>query len=80
MIKANEITGIIGLIASVLTLIKPSEDGQNRKNIRLAKRIAKTIKKEIKKNGITEQEKFQLQEMNIALTEAYYGLLSKGDK
>lgn len=61
------------LITSILTLLpllKTSDEGQKRKNLRLIKKTRKKLYKEYKKDGFTEDEKTKLTEIDNAIVEA----------
>ena len=44
-------------VADIMGLIKSSPEGQERKNLKLAKRKLKQLKKELKKDGYEDWEK-----------------------
>ena len=70
-------TTILGLITTTLALIKPNENAQTRKNIRMAFKNYRKIKKMMKKNDgkIDAQEQSQLKELMDQLIEAQAKLL-----
>lgn len=47
---------LIPLITTLLSLLKPSEGGNDRRNLRVAKRTYKQLKKEFKKDGFDSDE------------------------
>ena len=47
---------LIPLITTLLSLLKPTEGGNDRRNLRVAKRTYKQLKKEFKKDGFNEEE------------------------
>lgn len=66
---------IISLITATLTLLKPTQSGQNRKNIRMGYKNYKRIKRIMKKDGITADERSKLDGMLDLLVEAQEKLL-----
>ena len=47
---------LIPLISTLLSLLKPTEGGNDRRNLRVAKRTYKQLKKEFKKDGFDADE------------------------
>ncbi len=44
------------LITAILGFLKPNQSGQDRRNLRLAKRMYKKLRKDFKKDGLDKQE------------------------
>lgn len=58
---------IIPLITTALALLKSSEDGQKRRNLKLAKKTLKQLTREFKKGGFTEEETVMLNKLREAI-------------
>ena len=71
----SDITGVLGLITATLTLLKGTEAGQRRKDVKLAWRNYKKIRRQLKKGGITQAEQKQLDELMDLLIKAQHKLL-----
>ena len=66
--------GILDLALGLIPLLKTSDEGQNRKNLRLMKKSRKKLYKQFKKDGISEEEQAQLNKIDTAIIEALIGL------
>ena len=49
-------TNYANLITAILGFLKPNQSGQDRRNLRLAKRMYKKLRKDFKKDGLDKQE------------------------
>jgi hypothetical protein len=58
---------LIPLITAAIALLKTSEAGQKRRNLRMAKKTLKQLQREFKKGGFTEEEKSMLEELQQAI-------------
>lgn len=58
---------IAPLIAALLGLLKPNPSGNERRNLRVAKRTYKQLRKEFKKDGLDEEEKEMLKELKESI-------------
>ena len=47
---------LIPLITTLLSLLKPTDSGNDRRNLRVAKRTYKQLKREFKKDGFDAEE------------------------
>ncbi len=60
---------LLPFATAILGLLQPNEDKQDRKNLRLARRMYKKLKKEWSKDGLDEDEKKILRGMKFKLAE-----------
>lgn len=58
---------IIPLITALIALLKASDDGQKRRNLRLAKKTLKQLTREFKKGGLSEKEIGMLDQLKEAI-------------
>ena len=58
---------VLPLISALLGLLKPNSNGNERRNLRVAKRTYKKLRKEFKKDGLDEEEKAMLKELKISI-------------
>lgn len=60
----------VELVSNLLGLLKVSEEGQRRKNLRQVKKTRKQMYRQFKKDGIDEMEKALLDRLDVAIVEA----------
>lgn len=56
-------------LTGFFALLKPSADGQDRKNLRMAKRTFKQLKKDWGKDGLDDNEKQLLSAMKASIAQ-----------
>jgi len=65
---------LLKLALGLIPLLKTSDEGQNRRNLRMMKKTRKKLYREFKKDGISEEEQAQLNKIDTAIIEALIGL------
>lgn len=78
MAKGDTVTGLIGLITALLTLLKPNEKRQNNRILRKSFKNYKKIRRIMKKNDgkIDTQEAELLRELMHKIITAQFELLN----
>lgn len=78
MAKGDTVTGLIGLITALLTLLKPNEKRQNNRILRKSFKNYKKIRRIMKKNDgkIDTQEAELLKELMHKIITAQFELLN----
>lgn len=71
----SDLKTIIGIITATMPLLKINKSKQTRKNLRMAHRNYKDIRRIMKKDGISEKEKEQLEGMLDLLVSAQNKLI-----
>jgi len=71
----KDISSLLELMTIALSLLKTNENKQNRKNIKRAFKNYKKIRKIMKRDGISDKEKEQLEELVDKLVIAQSKLL-----
>lgn len=64
---SNDLTVIAQLITSTMEMLKATNGGQKRRNLRLAKKTLRQLTRQFKRKGFTEQETELLNKLQIAI-------------
>lgn len=62
-------TVLLPFITAAMGLLKSSKSGQERKNLRVAKKTYKQLKKEFGKDGLDDEEKALLKKLKVAIVQ-----------
>lgn len=65
---------LIKIILGLLPLLKTSDEGQKRKNLRLIKKSRRQLYRQFKKGGISEEEQLKLNQIDNAIIDALLSL------
>lgn len=72
--EMSDISNILKIAATTLPLLTSSNEGQKRRSLRMFRKLRRKLFKELKRGGITDEEKITMQEIDSAYVETMISL------